>query len=1268
MSVSPSQIIGAKLGGISSDKKKFTTNGQNGTNSDSTKVVADVNSVVISGDYYKDWLYYDSHLKTGENSHDLTFHWNSYHNTPGNITGTFTPYITGTGSSSGNRTEYPGETKDLIVSGDLKYNPTTVNRSNISSNTSITMTFPPYYEGTAVEDGGTFTVKTQDYYNTTSNPSDYEVKKYVGLGLVAYNTPNPVLNIKVSSEDSSIAKPVDSNGNDCSILTYSDTGFSGATKIKVMPNVPNSKLGTVDGFVTITPNKSGPEHIYGGTTYTFTCTNNGSAFQITNADNSHSVTYSRQTNIDFEFSSETNNVNGISNSALTKSITIYQAGGNVTLPDPTVTYSWRVSSGRDYINTPTQSGNSYSFSFKDNSGTKAKVYNKNGNPIQVQNLNDYKKDDGTVGPESNEGEDYLYLTLENFDYTRETNTSSRSASFEGIVTCHSTFEGNQGKLNGSWYELDNGSRQSTSTTPSAPITGVGSEDYTMTQNGVTWSPPNVNITVKATPFASNPDHVTYAPTRKVAIKLGPDKNNLSEGSTVINANINSKNPTLVLYTDNFKPDGIGAKNSGSIISYINGKAETSWNCSDINSSSATIKLKNDITFKSSYIPPMGDASWTISIDKSETPTNIDGSCKVTTDTFVYKKPGNTRIDGKVDPVKPTITVSGDTTYFSIDPSTCSFKEKGTEADFTVSIASNKPTASYAKTSLNSQYSGTIQAYVTTDRVDTDSKSATFHIQSNYNGITVTRDTLTISRDGKDYGGKIKFSITKSKGGDAKIDQVNTVEYSSGNKTIGGVSPDYGSISFTPSLSDFYVAESAGTYIKSSSTSPSVIAGTTTYFTVTGSIIDNDIAGTKVLFDSKDYAEIYVPGRSLDGDDYYDWSFTSNTYITGCSLTGDTNKKSCTLSYSSNNDNIHNPITGEVASTYTVSNARTFATIKGGKLGTRPERILGTLKLNYKYNNSSDTCTVKQYGHVNGDGEITMTFKTRTQNYSFILNNGDSITSKGITEATNSYDEEKTEDKWEGTVTGSVSGVTKVGEDTTMTFIDSNKTITIGVDTSSGTGTATMQAYGYIDCYIGSELKGTCTVYNDNYTVSTSNINYSYEWTGISSTEKTVSITSYVQTPIDKTYTLKVTATLSGNNKTTSSFDVATYTWHIKRYDRMFRIQSASFNPATHTYFTTDQNTFNASECVSSYGVLYVSWNGGGKWEKYTGTYATTCAFSDGKSSTTLSASSNGDTANSKSVTVVITCTIENDYSSISKTATTTISGTIYNYGKSYYNS
>lgn len=1264
MSVSPSQIIGAKLGGISSDKKKFTTNGQNETNSDPTKVVADVNSVVISGDYYKDWLYYDSHLKTGENSHDLAFHWNSYHNTPGNITGTFTPYITGTGSSSGNRTEYPGETKDLIVSPDLKYNPTTVNRSNISSNTSITMTFPPYYEGTAVEDGKTFTIKTQDYCNTTSNPSDYEAKKYVGLGLVAYNTPNPVLNIKVSSRNSSIAKPVDSSDTDCSILTYSDAGFSGATKIKVMPNVPNSKLGTVDGFVTVAPNKSGPEHIYGGTTYTFTCTNNGSAFQITNADNSHSVTYERQTNIDFEFSSETNNVNGISNSALSKSITIYQAGGNVTLPDPTVTYSWRVSSGRDYINTPTQSGNSYSFSFKDNSGTKSKVYNKNGNPIQVQNLNDYKKDDDTVGPDSNEGEDYLYLTLENFDYTRETNTSSRSASFEGIVTCNNAFEGSKGKLNGSWYELDDGSRQSTSTTPSASITGVGSEDYTMTQNGITWPTPNVNITVRATPSASNPNYVTNAPSRKVAIKLGPDKNNLSEGSTVINANINSKNPTLVIYTDSFRPDGIGAVNSGSIISYINGEAKTSWNCTDINSSSVTIKLKNDITFETSYIPAMGDASWTISIDKSDTPTNIDGSCNVTTDTFVYKKPGHTRLDGKVNLVRPTITVSGDTQWFSIDPSTCSFKEKGTEANFIVSIASNKPTASYAKTSLNSQYSGSIQAYVTIDRIDTTSKSATFNIQSNYSGVTVTRDTLTISRDGKSYGGKIKFSITWSKGGNAWTNGGNTVEYTSGNKTIGGVSPDYGSISFTPSLSDFYVSESAGTTTKSSSTSPSVTAGTTTYFTVTGSIIDNDIAGTKVTFDSKDSAEIYVPGSRRNEDAYYEWSFTSASGITGCSLIGNTDEKTCTLSFSNN----VNPITGEEASTWSVSNNRKFATIKGGKLGTRAERTLGTLKLNYKYNNSSDTCTVKQYGHSNSDGELTMTFNTRTQNYSFTLDNGSSITSKGSTAATNSYSSEKTESKWEGTVTGSVSGVTKVGEDTIMTFIDSNKTITIGVDTSGGTGSATMQAYGYIDCYIGTELKGTCTVYNDEYTASTTNINYSYEWTGISSTEKTVSITSYHQTPIDKTYTLKVTATLSGNNKTTSSFEVATYTWHIKRYDRMFRIQSASFKTVTHTYFTTNQNTFSASECVSSYGDLYVSWDSGVKWEKYTGTYATTCAFSDGNSSTTLSAGSDGKTANSKSVTVVITCTIENDYSSSSKSATTSISGIIYNYGKSYYNS
>lgn len=1120
MSVSPSQIIGAKLGGISSGKKNFITNGQSVTNSDATKVVADVKSVVISGDYYQDWLYYDSHLKTGENSHKLGFHWNSYHNTPGNITGTFTPYITGTGSSSGNRTDYYGETKDLNVSGDLKYNPTTVNRSDISSNISITMTFPPYYEGTTVEDGNTFTIKTQDYYNTTSNPSDYEAKKFTGFGLVAYNTPNPVLNIKVSSNDPSIAKPIDSNNNDCSILTYSDTGFSGATKIKIMPNVPRSSLGTIEGTVTVSKEKEGSGTIWGNSYGTgesiLVCNNNGGAFNIINADNSHAITYNRQTNINFEFSSETNNVNGISNSALTKSITIYQSGQEVASPNPELSYSWRVSSGREYINDPVQSGNSYTVSFKYNGGKPATIYNKNNNPIQFKNLSDYMNEDGTVGPSSNEGDDDIYLTIENFDYALPTNTNAREASFEGIVTCSNTLEGSQGKLNGSWYELDDGTRQSTLTTPSKTITGVGSSDVKLYQNGIIWPNPGINIKITATPSASNPEHVTNEESRKVAIKLGPDKDNLTEGSTIITANVDNPNPTVVIHTDSFRPNAsTNTTNTGSITSYIDNKETDNYKCETTNSSTVEIKLLNNVTFNSSDIASMGEASWDISISEVKPwKSDILGECTPTDYTFKYVKPGNNEIGGAKTPIYPTIEISGDgKNYYSLNKYKTSFNETGKDDKFIVTIAENKSSGTYAKASLDSSYDdGDIKASIVTDRKDTSDQTAKFTIKSNYNGITVNRDELNFTRVGEDFKGKIKFSFIKQTENEKGNVTGTTVDYKTQSDVIiGNAVSDPGTIDFTPKLSKFYVTYTSGKYIKKyEGEAPKPIKGIDNRYTVTGEITDNAIAGTKVLFgnNQENSFTITVPGTKPTNTQLYEWSFkkVDDTNVQ-CEISGQTNQETCTLAYNSNIS------TDSTIPTYGISHSQktNFAWVKGGIYGGTSYRKLGDLTL--KYNNKSASCEVWQDKCDPTDVPLTMTFVKHTMNCDFNLDY-DSITSQNTNNTTyNSYSDPKGIAKWEKTTLLDIDFELDIKNITyyvdivpnipytfeknnnynyvniELSYFDEDINVTIGIDVSNCTGLTTMKSMGNIYCYLNNTYIDNINVYDSSVTVDNAKINY-----------------------------------------------------------------------------------------------------------------------------------------------------------------------------------
>lgn len=1215
MSVNPNQIIGSKLSGLSSDKLNFKTKGQNKNNSSPTKVLSDItsiNDIKVTADRLNRQLYYgnDIHTKTGDNSHNLKFFWNSYHGQPGRITGNFGPRISGTGSSATIRASYKGEIKELLFD-DLIYTFTSDNKVDISTNANIKVTFPA---STNNEDGGTLSFNTQDYFNSVANPTDNEAKKYIGLGLVSYNTPNPILNITVTPVDeygnsySGIINPVNVNNSQQTVLTYSNGKFSGATHLNILPNVPQASLGTVEGTVSIKPSITTNEGIYGGTTNTFTTTNNGSAFTIINADNSRSVTQDRQGYVRFTYNGETNNVNGTNYSSVDKTITIYQSGGVCTLPNPTLTYSAEITSGADYVNGITISGNTFTTSFKDNSGSKAKIFNKNGNDIELSSV---------VSPTSNEGGDTQTVKILNFDYTREVNTSTRSASFMGIVQCNNTLEGPQGKLKGEWYKLADGTRTMyNGTTPSTTV-GIGSGDYTIYQNGVTWPIPSATVKVTATPSASNPANVTNDTTRPVKLyfKNGSQTN---ENSITLTASSDNPEPTFNIVTDSFRPEAIGAQNSGSISTQIDGVSQpskVSFNTST-NALTKTLSLISGITFNESYVPAMGSASWTIKVDSVNAGTNVNGSCNKTSEEYIYTVPGNDRLTGQINPVKVTASLTGsNTNYFSLSSTQVAFNKSTSNQDIIITAKANNPTASYAKLSLDSEYSTdvddytNITSYISTDIQDTTTKSAVLNLSSSDSNISV-QSSINLERIGNTVGGNIAFSATCISG--SGNCEAYTVKYTNGNATIGKVRGDAGTINFQPTGSPINVPISSGTTNVNFGTATAVPGGDTKYSisgTIQGTSI-NSLNGTKVLIDEQTSKEITISGNSLNPDDYYNWTISGNP--SDVYISNSTNE-TCNLNYGSNSNSILGATDGKYVTLVTDGSNSTFITAQGGYAGYKESRDLGTIKLTCTYNDNYATGKITQAGKDYGGTTYTVDFTTYMMNCSFSLSSNSisptnqyDIKSASFSGLTNVYD-------WKGSLgCSTVSGHSKTGSDRTWNYNASTETVTIGINTSGITANVSMPAKGYIYCYHGSTLLGTVTVCDkiikDSLSSGRINANYTWynssdgsNWSKISNTSNTLQYTSNYGTPNTIYYKLD-TGFSSTNNGVMVDLGGIIYTWKFIRYNIRYRIINASISAADLIYTAFDNPGTYWSTKVNVNYTLQQSYDNGSSWTNVDSSY------------------------------------------------------------------
>lgn len=175
----------------------------------------------------------------------------------------------------------------------------------------------------------------QSFYNYDAPYTVFKAESPVNW--VSFQTANGGLSKEISITSSSGDI---STGNNAHYLIVSD-------------NSPSVEYGNISGKQTVhyTINKDASGNSISNThagSVTFTSDNDGKAFVTTNTDKSNSTSYLRNTTITYSLTDYNTSSSGISGK-LSGSFSIYQAGGTIDPKDPELTYSWKITSGSEYV-------------------------------------------------------------------------------------------------------------------------------------------------------------------------------------------------------------------------------------------------------------------------------------------------------------------------------------------------------------------------------------------------------------------------------------------------------------------------------------------------------------------------------------------------------------------------------------------------------------------------------------------------------------------------------------------------------------------------------------------------------------------------------------------------------------------------------------------------------------------------------------------------------------------------------------------------------
>lgn len=231
-------------------------------------------------------------------------------------------------------------------------------------------------------------------FNTASSfAGDNKQIKGVAQGYYNYDAPYTVFTASSPVNWVSFKTANGGINNEISITSSSgdiSTG-SNAHYLIISDNSPSVLYGDISGKHTVhynidkDSNGNSISNTHAGSV-TFTSDNNGKAFVTTNTDKSNSTSYSRNTTITYSLTDYNTSSSGYSGK-IDGSFSIYQSGGIIDPKDPELTYSWKITSGSEYVsdtkivstyvNAKQDNGkyqqysyqNTYIIKVKDNSGT-----------------------------------------------------------------------------------------------------------------------------------------------------------------------------------------------------------------------------------------------------------------------------------------------------------------------------------------------------------------------------------------------------------------------------------------------------------------------------------------------------------------------------------------------------------------------------------------------------------------------------------------------------------------------------------------------------------------------------------------------------------------------------------------------------------------------------------------------------------------------------------------------------------------------------------
>lgn len=231
-------------------------------------------------------------------------------------------------------------------------------------------------------------------FNTASSfVGDNKQIKGVAQGFYNYDAPytiftanSPVNWVSFQTANGGISKEISITSSSGDISTGDNAHY-----LIISDNSPSVLYGDISGKHTVHHNidKDSSGNSISNThagTVTFTSDNNGKAFVTTNTDKTNSTSYPRNTTITYSLTDYNTSSSGNSGT-LSGSFSIYQSGGNIDPKDPELTYSWKITSGSEYVsnteivsttvNAEQDNGeyqqysyqNKYIITVKDNSGT-----------------------------------------------------------------------------------------------------------------------------------------------------------------------------------------------------------------------------------------------------------------------------------------------------------------------------------------------------------------------------------------------------------------------------------------------------------------------------------------------------------------------------------------------------------------------------------------------------------------------------------------------------------------------------------------------------------------------------------------------------------------------------------------------------------------------------------------------------------------------------------------------------------------------------------